>query len=73
MYVYTLKNLNCIFVHLHVCSNRNINTGHSEDHSNDESLAIQTPAINFMLLNQTVSNLYCLLHTYTYVHVSDVL
>ena len=33
-----------------------MNTGHSEDNSNDESLAIQTPAVDFILLNHTVSN-----------------
>ena len=33
-----------------------MNTGHSEDNSDDESLAIQTPAVDFILLNHTVSN-----------------
>ena len=45
-----------IHVYVHLCREQNINTGHSEGHSNDESLAIQTPAVNFILLNHTVSN-----------------
>ena len=32
-----------------------MNIGHSEDNSDDESLAIQTPAVDFILLNHTVS------------------
>ena len=40
---------------MHLCRRQNSNTGHKEDRSNDESLAIQTPAVNFLLLNQTVS------------------
>ena len=33
-----------------------MNTGHGEDNSDNESLAIQTPAVDFILLNHTVSN-----------------
>ena len=38
---------------------RNTNSGHNKDQSNDESLAIQTPAVNFMLQNHTVGNCLC--------------
>ena len=36
-------------------SDRNINTGHGMDLSTDESFAVQTPAVNFTVINQTVS------------------
>ena len=35
--------------------NRNINTGHGGNHSTDESFAVQTPAVNFAVVNKTVS------------------
>ena len=42
-------------MHIHLFSNRNINTGHGMDHSMDESFAVQTPAVTFTLMNKTVS------------------
>ena len=44
------------------CSTGNTNTGHDIVSSTDESLALQTPAVDFVLLNQSVSFLlmYCL-------------
>ena len=36
-------------------SNDNVNTGHGVTNFTDESLAVQTPPVNFILLNQSVS------------------
>jgi len=35
--------------------NLNINSGHSKDHSSNETLSVQTPAIDFIVFNDTVS------------------
>ena len=35
--------------------NLNINSGHSEDHSSNQTLSVQTPAIDFLIYNDTVS------------------
>ena len=50
----------CIYV---ICSNNsyvtfcrnNNNTGHDEDFAANGSLAVQTPAVDFIISNQTVS------------------
>ena len=44
----------------HAYRNSNVNTGHGVTNSTDESLAVQTPPVNFVLLNQSVSVLYVL-------------
>ena len=41
--------------------NKNVNTGHGVDFATDESLAVQTAAVDFVIINQTVSSLSTLL------------
>jgi len=45
-----------------LCSTKNTNTGHDIVSSTDESLALQTPAVDFVLLNQSVSFLCTCVH-----------
>ena len=37
------------------CRDNNVNTGHGEDFATNTSLAVQTPAVAFVILNQNVS------------------
>ena len=48
-------NVTMICLCMYTCSRRNINIGHGVNDSTDETFAIQTPAVNFNLMNQTVS------------------
>jgi len=40
----------------------NINTGYGVDFATNRSLSIQTPAVDFVILNQTVSSLSASIH-----------
>ena len=42
----------------------NVNTGHDEDFETNTSLAVQTPAVDFVILNQNVS--FCSVHVASY-------
>jgi len=54
-------------VHIDLCSTGNTNTGHDIVSSTDESLALQTPAVDFVLLNQSVSSLCMIYSSYIYM------
>ena len=52
----------CLYSYLcsYYCRYRdNNNTGHSVDSTDNATLAVQTPAVNFVILNQTVSSCSC--------------